>query len=160
MRAFIDFVYTLLIGVGVLLFVSLGVWAFYSGPKMPQYPQGPYIYKEPNSEQQKQLDQQQQQFDRDMKTYNDKQKPYDRNVAIISLAAGLAFFAAGILLFRRVEAVSEGLALGGVFTGIYAAIRAVAAQSKPLVFVSAALVLAMLILLAQYRRKFTLSTRR
>jgi hypothetical protein len=155
MKTFIDFVYTILIGISVLLFVSLGIWTFYSGPKMPSYPQGPYTYaQQPTTEQQKQFEKQQQQFDKDMKVYNDKQKPYGRNVSAISLGAGIIFFAAGLFLIRKNDIVGEGLALGGVFTLVYAAIRAVTASSKPFVFASVCLVLAMLILLSLFRRRF------
>lgn len=154
MKTFIDFVYTLLIAAGVILFVSLGIWAFYSGPQAPSYPQGPYIYsKDPTAAQEKQMEQQQKKFDNDMKIYNDKEKPYNRNVAIISLAAGVVFFAGGALLLRKNDTVGEGLGLGGIFTAVYASIRAAVASSKPMVFVSVCAVLAMLILLALLRRR-------
>jgi hypothetical protein len=41
MKTLIDFIYTLLIGAAVALFVGLGIWTFYSGPKMPTYPEYP-----------------------------------------------------------------------------------------------------------------------
>lgn len=153
MKSFIDFVYAFLVAVGVVLFVGLGIWTFYSGPKAPQFPQTPYIYKEPTADQQKLLDKQQQQFDNDMKAYNDKQKPYNRNVSIISLVAGVIFFTGGVLLTKRNDLVGEGLALGGVFTGIQSVIRSIEASSKPLVFINACLILAMLILLSVFRRR-------
>jgi hypothetical protein len=152
MKTFIDFVYTLLIGASVALFVGLGIWTFYSGPKMPEYPQGPYFYSQPNDQQQN-LEQQQQKFDRDMKQYQKSSKHYDRNVAAISLAAGVIVFAIGLLLIRVNDIVGEGLALGGAATEVYAAIRATMASNKPLVFASICLILVMMILLALFRRR-------
>ncbi|MBX4191047.1 hypothetical protein KW794_03080, partial [Candidatus Saccharibacteria bacterium] len=153
MKTLIDFIYTLLIGASVVLFVGLGIWTFYSGPKMPDYPRGPNYYTEPTKDQQKQLDQNQQKFDKAFKKYEDEQKPYNRNVSAIALGAGVVFFLVGLLLMRRNDIIGEGLALGGVFTEVYAAVRAVSPANKPFVFASVCLILVMLVLLALFRRR-------
>lgn len=159
MKTFIDFVYTLLIGASVALFVGLGIWTFYSGPKMPEYPNGPVYYTaEPTKEQQKQMQDNQQKFDKAFKQYQNDQKPYQRNVSAIALAAGVVFFVAGLALISRNDIVGEGLALGGAFSEVYAAVRAVSPQSKPLVFASICLILVMLVLLSFFRRRLWLPT--
>jgi hypothetical protein len=79
-------------------------------------------------------------------------------VGAISLAAGVIFYLVGIWLLRRVDVVGEGLALGGIFTGVYAAAMAAIGDFKQLVFASVTVLLAMLIILALFRLRVPLAT--
>jgi nitrogen fixation-related uncharacterized protein len=152
MKTLIDFIYTLLIGAAVALFVGLGIWTFYSGPKMPNYPDynGPYT-SAPTDAQNKEMEQRQEKYNKEFKQYEKENKTYSKKVAAIALAAGVVFYAAGIWLMKREDVVGEGVALGGIFSAVYAAGRAAVGDFKQLVFGSVTVLLAMLIVLALYR---------
>jgi hypothetical protein len=159
MKTFIDFVYTLLIGASVALFVGLGIWTFYSGPKMPEYPDYPiYSSTAPTEAQDKAYQERQSKYDKEFKQYEKDNKSYGKKVAGIALAGSAVFYVAGMWLMRRGALVGEGLALGGIFTGAYAATRAALSDFKQLVFASVTLLLVMLILLAAYRVRIHSST--
>lgn len=152
MKTFVDFIYGLLIGAAVALFVGLGIWTFYSGPKFPEYPNyAPATLTAPSEAQDKEFQARQDKFDRQTKQYDKDEKSYSKKVAVIALAAAVVFYLAGGLLMRLNGVVGEGLALGGVFTTVYATIRAAITDFKSVVFTSVTLILVMVILLALFR---------
>lgn len=153
MKTFINFIYTILIGIAVAVFVGLGIWAFYSGPKSPAYPDYPItnFSSAPTEAQDKAYQAQQDKYNQEVKQYDKVQKSYSKKVAWMVLPIGIIFYAAGLWLMKRSDVVGEGLALGGIFTSIYAAIRAGMADIKQLVFASVSVLLVMLILLALHR---------
>lgn len=150
MKTLIDFIYTLLIGAAVAVFVGLGIWTFYVGPKFPEYPNN-YSVSQPTPAQQADYDRQQKQFDNQVKNYDKANKTYSKKVSGIALAAGVVFFIIGLALIRLSDTVAEGLALGGIFSGVYAAISGGISSSRPLVFTSISLILVMLIVLVLNR---------
>lgn len=152
MKAFIDFIYTVVIGVAVAVFIGLGIWAFYSGPKAPEFPWGGTSYiSEPTEQQQKEEQQKQEKYNRDQEQYQKANKPYSKNVSWLALGAAIIFYGAGLWIYNRRDIIGEGLALGGVFSTIYAAIRAGIGNSKPGVFICVSILLLMLIGLVLYR---------
>lgn len=152
MKTLIDFIYTVLIGAAVAVFIGFGIWSFYQGPKGPEYPSYSTIGPTgPSEEQEKEFQQKQTRFEQEMKEYNEKNKPYSKKVSGIALGAAIVFYIVGLWLYKRKDVIGEGLALGGVFTSIYAAIRAGIGNSKPQVFISITALLLMLIGVVLYR---------
>ena len=152
MKTFINFIYTVLIGVAVAVFVGLGIWTFYSGPKSPTYPDYSQSYiAAPTEAQNQEYQAKQDKYNQEFKQFEKFEKPYSKKVAGIALATGVIFYVAGLWTMKRNEVVGEGLALGGTFTSIYAAVKAATGEFKQLVFASVTIILAMLILLALYR---------
>ncbi len=155
MKTFIDFIYTLLVGVAVLLFVSLGIWSFYPGPKMPEYPSYPPYEVTTDAVAQQNYEEEskktQAEYDKKFKEYDKANKSYSQKVASISLGSAVVFYALGLWFKKRNESIAEGLSLGGIFTAVYAAVRGGAGDSKPVVFAAVSVLLAMSILLVQRR---------
>ena len=159
MKTFIDFIYTVLVGVAVAVFVGFGIWSFYPGPKGPDYP----LYSSvgpggPTAEQEKEFQQKQASFDQERKDFDKKNKPYSKKVSGIALGTAIIFYGAGLWLYKRKDIIGEGLALGGIFTALYAAIRAGIGNSRSQVFLSITVLLLMLIGLVLYRSGSQLST--
>lgn len=154
MKTFIDFIYTLLIGAAVAVFVGFGIWTFYSSPKYPQPEYPNYGYAAPTPEQEKKYQEQEKKNQEEFKQYDKKNEDYSKKIAGIALAASIVFYLAGLYILRRDDVVGEGLALGGIFTGVYAAVRAGIGDFKQLVFASVTLILVMLILLALLRLRW------
>lgn len=152
MKTLIDFIYTLLIGAAVAVFVGLGIWAFYSGPKTPEFPAPSYYSSEELSVEEKEKDRQnQQKYDREYKEYTKASEPYSKKVSGIALGAAVIFYGGGLWFYKRKDVIGEGLALGAVFTASYAAARGGMGESKILVFVCVSALLLMLIGLVLYR---------
>jgi hypothetical protein len=159
MKTFIDFIYTLLIGAAVILFVSLGIWSFYQSPKYPMdstvYPTYPGY---PNNtdpvvieEYDKKYQAAQAESDKNWKEYEKSRNNYEKKVGSIALGAGVVFYVAGWLFMKRHNLIAEGLALGGIFTTIYAIVQSAAGEFRQIVFASGSALLAMTILLVLRR---------
>ena len=135
--------YSLAVAILFILFVIFGTRTFYSEPDYPTYPpmSAPFpstknIYCDSSecyidgllitsevegtlSESEKTFLRQQREFQQRQRDFEDEQRDYYRNVFIIAAALGIAAIAAGLYLFRRVEAMPLGLLLGGLGAVIY-----------------------------------------
>ncbi len=79
--------YSLVVAILLILFVILGIRTFYDEPDSATvYP---------------------------WEQYEDQRADYHRNVFIVAMVLGVAAVAAGLSLFRRVEALPLGILLGG-----------------------------------------------
>jgi hypothetical protein len=144
MKTFIDFIYTILIGVVVAVFVG-------PGPKAPEFPWTTSYVSDPTDQQKQEEQQKTEKYNQDQEQYTKSNKPYSKKVSGIAIGAALVFYGGGLWLYKRRDVIGEGLALGGVFTMIYAAIRAGIGNSKPQVFICVSALLLMLIGLVLYR---------
>ena len=141
--------YSLTVGILLVLFVILGTRTFYDEPKEPQFsfrpvPEKPIgeVPSEPpycdfdgrcfkdgreiTPEEEANLTQEERDYIREQREHNERQKEYQddrvdyhRNVFIIASVLGVAAIAAGLYLFRRVEAMPLGLLLGGLGVVIF-----------------------------------------
>lgn len=144
MHSLIKLIYAALIAGSVVAFVSLSIYSFYQPPKYPDYPTYSGV-------DQTKYDQQQKQFNDKVDAYNKKDKNYQRNVTYIALPAAVVITVLGLLVFRRIDVIGEGVTLGGFGTSIYAVTTASIAGSAPLRFI-ALLVLMASVLAAAWRR--------
>jgi hypothetical protein len=130
MNAFIKLLYALLIAGAVVTFVGFGIYSLYQPPKDIDYSNNyDYAddYNSPYQAQERQINQERDQHDKDLKTYY-------RNVTYIALASSVIFIGLGLLLYRKFDVFGEGLAFGGIATGIYAIESASNAEARILRF--------------------------
>jgi hypothetical protein len=114
----LKFVYSMFLGLLVVVFVGMGIASFYPSPKMPDYPktlQHVDPSKDYTAEQHKQDDAYQQSY----KSYSLASASYNRDVSMIVLGAAVLLLVAGLALHTRISALADGLLLGGTFTLIY-----------------------------------------
>ena len=146
--------YSLVVAILLVLFVILGTRTFYEEPEPPTYPSmktpplegRPILGKELHCDsdqcylngqaltQQEEEEllttgerdylRQQREFNQRQREYGDDRVDYRRNVFILASALGVAAIAAGLFLFRRVEAMPLGLMLGGLGVVIYGWVEA------------------------------------
>jgi hypothetical protein len=133
--------YSLVVAILFILFVVLGTRTFYAEPEGPEFPEPPFargpfgavpIFCDPDGrcfdertgqevpleevpQEQRDLIKAQQEFKEKHDTFvSEERAPYRRNVFILASLLGVAAIAAGLALFRRVEAMPLGLMLGGL----------------------------------------------
>jgi len=136
-------VYTIFIGILLVLFVGIGIETFYPQPQYPEYPIAldKPIYNDTETAEQIQT---RVEFQEKEKEYQQETKVYNRNVFIIALLFALVFLAVSLFLSDRLLVIADGLLLGGVFTLAYAVGRGFMADDKfRFVAVSVSLVIAL-----------------
>ncbi|MFQ6019906.1 MAG: hypothetical protein ACE5KW_04040 [Dehalococcoidia bacterium] len=138
--------YSLVVATLFILFVILGTRTFYAEPEGPEYPEPMFahepfepapIFCEPDGrcfneatgqevpleevpqEQQEFIKAEQEFMEKEEAFISEERAPYHRNVFILAGFLGVAAIAAGLALFRRVEAMPLGLMLGGLGVIIY-----------------------------------------
>lgn len=128
----LKFIYTVFLGFIIVLFVGLGISTFYEAPKPPEYPiESSSLEKTPTAEQEKA----QRAYEASYREYEKQTQPYHRNVSIIALVSALVLLAAGLLLERRHDAISNGVVLASVFTLLYSIIRGFVSTDTKFTFV-------------------------
>jgi hypothetical protein len=114
-------VYTIFLAILVVLFVGLGIDAFYAAPKPPTYPVE--LQTKPITEPTAQQDQITIAFDQAQKKYESDMKTYNQNVSIVSLLASIIILIVSLTLVNKIEIIADGILLGGVFTVMYSIVR-------------------------------------
>ncbi len=133
----IKLIYTLFLGLLLAAFVGMGIAAFYSKPKAPEYPAGlksepvPTVQTTVSPEDKHVLEQ----FDQQQKDYITHSQLYNRNVSILALGAAIVFLAVSLSLFQRLKEISDGILLGGVFTLLYSIGRGFASADTKYSFI-------------------------
>ena len=149
MQTLFKLAYSLTIAILLVLFVILGTRTFYDEPGEPQFSFRPVPEKpigegpgEPPycdfdgrcfkdgreitpeeeadlTQEERDYIQEQREFNKRQKEYQDDRVDYHRNVFVIASVLGVVAIAAGLYLFRRVEAMPLGLLLGGLGVVIF-----------------------------------------
>jgi hypothetical protein len=120
-KPMLKFVYALFIGIMLAVFIGVGIDAFYPGPTAPE---SPAILN--NIKSNDLTDEQiiaETEYNNKLKQYQEDQEPYSRNVSIITLIFAVIILVISLLFEKKLEIISEGLLLGGVFTLGYSIIR-------------------------------------
>ena len=149
MQTLFKLAYSLTVAILLVLFVILGTRTFYDEPEAPTFSFRPVPQKpigegpgEPPycdfdgrcfkgdreitpegeadlTQEERDYIQEQREQNRRQREYEDDRVDYRRNVFIIASVLGVAAVAAGLYLFRRVEAMPLGLVLGGLGVVIF-----------------------------------------
>jgi hypothetical protein len=112
--------YTLFLGLLLVLFVGVGIAAFFPAPAMPDSPivstgsdvKDPTFQSEADRKYQEQ-----------MRVYEAARKNYDRNVSLLLLGGAIIFVLLGLTTLRNLPIINDSLLLGGVFTLVYSIMR-------------------------------------
>lgn len=145
-------IYTLILGVVIALFLGVGVHAFYEAPKAPEYPMAIMHYKDtlPPEDLQKEAEKQAK-YEQESKTYNNQREVYERNVSVVLIVLAVLTIAAGLMLSNKLEFLSDGILLGGLFTLVHSLIRGFAADDTKYLFAAASVSVVVIFYLG-YRR--------
>lgn len=122
----IKLLYTLLIGIFVVVFIGVGIAAFYPTPKYPEAPTSmKYGYAEPEKEGKisEEAKAEMERYEQEQKDYQIKNKTYNRNVSIAALVFSIVIVVISLTLFKKIYLIADGLLLGGVLTLLYSVIR-------------------------------------
>ena len=140
-------IYTFFLGLLLALFVGLGVSSFYPAPTAPVWPdtlQNTDYNDQQYSEAQKHA---QDEWQHASDEYAKDMNRYDRNVSIIVLSTAVIMLVLSLVLQKRIDMLSDGLLLGGVFTLVYSIFRSFSGNDNRYSFavVSVGLVLTMVL---------------
>lgn len=140
----LKFIYTLFIGILLVLFVGFGIAAFYEEPKYPEYParlqySKPAYDLEKQTSEEAQLREEQIKFDKTQKDFQKELETYNRNVSVIGLVAAILYLIISLLLAKKLLLISDGLLLGGVFTLLYSIVRGFASHDNKFQFITVAI---------------------
>lgn len=130
----IKLIYTLFLALLVVLFVGLGIDAFYPGPEMPNYPIELEMAK-PNCPETAEMKTIREDYTQAQKIYMEELKPYNRNVSIISLIAAIIILVLSLTLLAKINMIADGILLGGVFATAYSIIRGVMSENSQFRFI-------------------------
>lgn len=129
---FLRFAYTVFIGVLLATFVGVGIAAFYSGPKPPEYPVSlkfsPPVEKDSTPSAQFIKDQEAQ--DQKHKEFEVQNKQYSRNVSMMALGFALLILALSLTVFKNVTVFADSFLLGGVLLLLYSIVRGFGAEDN------------------------------
>lgn len=122
----------------------MGIEAFYTTPKQPEYPTSlQYQGKEPTAEQLKlQVD-----HDQQMKDWSKVNSTHSRNTSMIAVVASVLILILSLTILHKIDIMSNGFLFGGLLTLGYAIIRGFGSDNSKyrflLVSVGLAIVLAL-----------------
>ena len=121
--------YTLFLSLLIVLFVGLGISAFYPGPKTPQYPIELDAVK-PDCEETIEQTTAREEFNQAQRKFMEESQPYNRNVSIISLVASIIILVLSLTLLTKIRMIADGMLLGGVFVTLYSIIRGLMSENS------------------------------
>jgi len=148
----IKYIYTFFLAVLVVTFVGVGIAAFYKSPKMPEYPIGlSYPAMEEKSTESAAIRTQQIKYEKQQRDFQNKNEAYSKNVSTISVIGALLILILSITLLSKIDFISDGLLLGGVFTLGYAIIRGFGAGDEIFRFIVVTIGLATALFLGYWR---------
>lgn len=146
------YLYTFFLAILLVIFVGVGIAAFYKGPKQPEYPIGlSYPATPDKSTESGQLREEQVKYDKEQRNFQKANEVYSKNVSTIAVAAALIILVLSITLLSKIAFISDGLLLGGVFTLMYAIVRGFGAGDEMFRFIVVTIGLATAIFLGYYR---------
>ena len=120
----LKYIYTIFLAVLIVTFVGVGIAAFYKSPKFPEYPVGlSYPAIPEKSTESAEMREQQIRYDKEQRDFQKTNDTYNKNVSTIALAASLVILVLSITLLSKINFISDGILLGGVFTLIYSIVR-------------------------------------
>ena len=149
MQSTVRFLYALAVAIFLVLTVAFGTLTFYPGPDAPRYPEPSFptaAVEKPDAE--AKLDYQAQ-----YEAYDAKRADHRRNVLLIATVLAALAIVAGIAAGRALDVLRVGLMLGGLFTVMWALIYAGGEAETGVLFITALLVLLVLVALSQARAR-------
>lgn len=137
----LKFIYTLFIGILLVLFVGFGIAAFYEAPKYPEAPVSlrypkPITDASVNSTESAEITKLQIEQEKKEKDFRKIEEVYNRNVSVIGLISAVVYLVLSLMLLKNLLLISDGLLLGGVFTLLYSIVRGFASNDNKFQFVA------------------------
>ena len=148
----LKYIYTIFLAMLLVTFVGVGIAAFYKGPKQPEYPIGlSYPEISEKSSESAVIREEQIRYDKTQRNFQKENEIYSKNVSTLSVAAALIILVLSITFLSKIDFISDGLLLGGVFTLIYSIIRGFSAGDEIFRFIVVAIGLFVAIFLGYWR---------
>lgn len=135
----IKYIYTFFIGILLATFIGVGIAAFYEAPKYPEFPASsvgslrkpmmPPVASQSAQEQEREW-KLSMQYEEKMKAYQAANRLYNRNVSLFTTAAAVLILIISLTMLKKLDMLSDGLLLGGLFTQLYSITRGFESQDN------------------------------
>lgn len=150
----LKYTYSFFVAILLATFVGVGIAAFYKAPKYPEYPiETKPISMAPTGEvtESAQMQQERINFEKESREFQKENEIYNKNVSTIAIAASLLILTASITLLSRIDFISDGLMIGGIFTLTYAIVRGFNAGDELYRFIVVSIGLAVTLFLGYWK---------
>lgn len=139
--------YTIFLAIMLAFFIGLGIEAFYTTPKSPEYPTELQYNSKSPSEMSLELQQMQKDYDQNMKTWQKENSVHSRNTSMIAVAFSVIVLVLSLTVLHKINILSDGFLLGGLLTLLYAIIRGFGSDDNKFRFllVSVGLIVALIL---------------
>ncbi|HNZ84630.1 MAG TPA: hypothetical protein PKH59_02075 [Candidatus Woesebacteria bacterium] len=132
-------IYTLFLGLMVVVFVGVGIDVFYpKNLKMPQYPDSGFYMKSetyrPTDEEIAKQEEESKKYQAEFDKYRQEEKKYSSDVSIISTVAAVVLLVLSLTVLKNLMVLSDGLLLGGLLTQAYGVIRGFESENNKIRF--------------------------
>lgn len=160
-------IYTIFVGLLVVLFISLGISAFYPAPSEPKYPpelekgppvimsadqSAPQTVPAPNTPETEEYKKKNEAYRLESEHYYQVIKPrYERNVSIITMIFAVIILAVSLTALGKIQFLSDGLLLGGVLSLLYAIVRGLMGKDNLYSFITVAVGLVVALILGYFK---------
>lgn len=115
--------YTIFLAVMLAFFIGLGIEAFYTTPKSPEYPTALQFNGKSPSEMSPDLQKAQKDYDQSQKDWMKADGIHSRNTSMIAVVFSIIILVLSLTLLHKIEVMSDGFLLGGLLTLLYAIVR-------------------------------------
>jgi len=143
----VKYLYALVIGLLLVAFVGFGLATFYPSPEYPEYPTALESRTKPSVDLTSEELVLEQDYQQKSKDYQTEMSTYNLYASIVLIAISIIILTVSMLWLSKIEVISEGLTLGGLFTLIYGLGRGVAVDNNIYRFVAVAAGLVVILLL-------------
>jgi len=130
------FAYITFLGILLALFVGVGIATFYPEPKIPETINTPRLTPPETASEEAQLQLEAKRNQAMWQQYEENRRVYSRNISISALVISVILLVTGLLLFKKMEIISDGVVLGSLLTLIYSIFRGFASRDETFRFIS------------------------
>lgn len=120
-------IYTLFLGVLLAIFIGVGIATFYESPTAPE---PPLTFGREFSELTAEQESAEAAFQQAQKDYDRQFSTYNRNTSLFAFGAAIIVLIISLSFAKKIDVISDGLLLGGVFTLLYSLGRGLAATDN------------------------------
>ncbi len=143
-------IYTLFLGLMIVVFVGVGVDVFYPNkPVMPIYPESDFYLKggmyQPTDEETIKHEEELREYQIEFEKYQERLRKYHTEISIVLTVVAVILVVISLMVLKKVTVLSDGVLFGGFLTQLYGVIEGFNADNNQIRFLVVTVGLAVLV---------------